>query len=68
MVYIKVFTFPSGDMGFNFFIATQSPLLLAMRGAKIYDLDGAPVEVKRWTGLKNVRTYYEFFKEHRNEF
>lgn len=54
--------------GCQFIIATHSPFLLAMRGAKIYDLDEYPVEVKRWTELKNVRAYYEFFKEHENEF
>jgi hypothetical protein len=39
-----------------------------MRGAKIYDLDEEPVDVKRWTELKNVREYYAFFKEHEREF
>ncbi len=31
--------------------------------SKIYDLDENPVDVKRWTELENVRTYYEFFKK-----
>ncbi|KJR48100.1 putative ATPase [Desulfosporosinus sp. I2] len=44
------------------------PFLLALRGAKIYDLDENPVDVKRWTKLENVRTYYEFFKRYENEF
>lgn len=52
----------------QFIISTHSPFLLAMRGAKIYDLDEDPVDVKRWTELDNVRTYYEFFKEHGKEF
>ena len=52
----------------QFIISTHSPFLLAMRGAKLYDLDENPVEVKRWTELKNVRTYYEFFKKYENEF
>lgn len=51
-------------MGCQFVISTHSPFLLSMRGAKIYDLDSDPVDVRRWTELKNVRTYYEFFKAH----
>lgn len=54
--------------GCQFIIATHSPFLLSMRGAKIYDLDEQPVDVKRWTELENVRSYYEFFKEHEREF
>lgn len=54
--------------GCQFVISTHSPFLLAMRGAKIYDLDEDPVDVKRWTELENVRVYYEFFREHEGEF
>lgn len=54
--------------GCQFIIATHSPFLLSLRGARIYDLDEAPVDVKRWTELKNVRAYYDFFKEHGDEF
>ena len=39
-----------------------------MNGAKIYDLDDEPVDVKRWTQLENVKEYYRFFKEHEREF
>lgn len=52
----------------QFIIATHSPFLLSMRGAKIYDMDEEVVDVKRWTELKNVRTYYEFFHKYREEF
>jgi len=52
----------------QFIISTHSPFLLALRGAKIYDLDENPVDVKRWTKLENVRTYYEFFKQYEKEF
>jgi len=52
----------------QFIISTHSPFLLAMRGAKIYDLDEDPVDIKRWTELENVRIYYDFFKLHNNEF
>jgi predicted ATPase len=54
--------------GCQFIISTHSPFLLSMHGAKIYDLDENPVDVKRWTELENVRTYYEFFKRYENEF
>ena len=54
--------------GCQFIISTHSPFLLAIKGAKIYDLDESPVSVKRWTSLENVRTYYEFFKSHDSEF
>ncbi|WP_129724068.1 AAA family ATPase [Xylanivirga thermophila] len=54
--------------GCQFIISTHSPFLLSMHGAKIYDLDENPVDVKRWTELENVRTYYEFFKRHEKEF
>jgi predicted ATPase len=55
-------------LGCQFIISTHSPFLLAMRGAKIYDLDENPVDVKKWTELENVRIYYDFFKTHENEF
>ena len=54
--------------GCQFVISTHSPFLLSMRGAKIYDLDEDPADVKRWTDLENVRAYYTFFREHRDEF
>lgn len=52
----------------QFVIATHSPFLLAMRGAKIYDLDDETVSVKKWYQLKNVRVYYDFFKKHSSGF
>ena len=54
--------------GCQFVIATHSPFFLAIKGAKIYNLDSYPAKVCRWTELENVRTYYDFFKEHENEF
>ncbi|MBQ7300620.1 MAG: AAA family ATPase [Clostridia bacterium] len=49
-------------------ISTHSPFLLAIKGAKIYNLDAYPAEVCRWTELEAVRTYYDFFREHDREF
>lgn len=54
--------------GCQFVIATHSPFLLSMRGAKIYDLDASPAAVKKWTELENVRAYYDFFKQHDDQF
>lgn len=54
--------------GCQFIISTHSPFLLAMRWARIYNLDANPVTVERWTDLENVRSYFEFFKAHENEF
>lgn len=46
----------------------ESAFILSISGAKIYDLDENPVDVKRWTELPNVMTYYIFFREHEKEF
>lgn len=54
--------------GCQFIISTHSPFLLAMKGAKIYDLDEYPVTIKEWTELENVRIYREFFKAHDDDF
>ena len=54
--------------GCQFVISTHSPFILAMKGAKIYDLDEDPVDVKPWTQLENVRVYYDFFKKREAEF
>ena len=44
----------------QFVIATHSPFVLSIKEAKIYDLDQKPVDVRRWTQLENVQTYYAF--------
>lgn len=49
-------------------LATHSPVLLSMKGAFIYDLDSAPVEIKPWTELENVRKYFDFFDSYREDF
>ncbi|MBO6240583.1 MAG: AAA family ATPase [Butyrivibrio sp.] len=54
--------------GCQFIIATHSPFLLALKGALIYDLDERPVDIKKWTELEGVRTYFDFFEKHKNEF
>ena len=52
----------------QFIISTHSPFLLSLKDAKIYDLDSRPAESKKWTELPNVKIYYDFFMDHKNEF
>ena len=54
--------------GCQFIIATHSPFLLSMDGARIYDLDASPVDIKNWWELENTRIYFEFFSRHENLF
>jgi len=54
--------------GCQFVIATHSPFLLAMKNAKIYDLDSEKVCVKNWWELENTRIYFDFFNENRELF
>lgn len=48
----------------QFIIATHSPFLLSLNGARIYDLDSVPTRVKRWEELENIKVYHEFFNQH----
>lgn len=52
----------------QFIISTHSPFLLAINGARIYDLDSNSKEPKLWNELENMKLYYEFFNSHQNEF
>lgn len=54
--------------GCQFIISTHSPFLLSLKGARIYDLDASPVQVRKWTELENVKIYHEFFCVHEKEF
>ena len=54
--------------GCQFVLATHSPFLLAIPGARIYDLDSDPVRIRRWTELESVRDTFEFFQQHKEEF
>lgn len=54
--------------GCQFIIATHSPFLLSMKHAKIYNLDEEKMCTSKWTELKNIRVYYDFFKNHWDEF
>lgn len=54
--------------GCQIIMATHSPFLLAMRGAKVYDLDESPAKVKKWTELENIRIYHEFFSKQKQSY
>lgn len=54
--------------GCQFILSTHSPYFLSLRGAKIYDLDADPVNVKKWTQLPGMRDTYAFFRAHAGEF
>ncbi len=54
--------------GCQFVIATHSPIMLSLPGAKIYDLNEAPVQETDWTEVENVKALFRFFEDHRNEF
>ena len=49
-------------------LALGRGFLLALEGARIYDLDQTPAQLRRWTQLDNVRTYHDFFRAHEQEF
>ncbi|MBL5766863.1 AAA family ATPase [Bacillus sporothermodurans] len=52
----------------QFIIATHSPFMLGTLDAKIYNLDAPFLRTSRWSELENVRFFYDFFKERKNEF
>jgi len=54
--------------GCQFVISTHSPFLLSLEGAKIYDLDSSPVDIKKWWELENSKTYFDFFYKNKEKF
>lgn len=52
----------------QFVLSTHSPFFLSIRNAKIYNMDEDPVMLAKWTELEHVRAYYNFFKQHEEEF
>ena len=55
-------------LGVQFIIATHSPFMLGILNAKIYNLDTNDYKVQKWSELENVRYFYDFFKDRKNEF
>jgi len=54
--------------GCQFIIATHSPFMLSIQGAKIYNLDTTPVSICKWWQVENTKTYFEFFNKHKDLF
>lgn len=52
----------------QFIISTHSPFILSLKDAYVYDLDDVPARKKKWTDLKNMRVYYDFFQENGKDF
>lgn len=49
--------------GCQFVIATHSPFLLSIPGARIYNLDQSPAQACRWTELESIQEYIKLFQE-----
>ena len=52
----------------QFIIATHSPFMLSIEGARIYDLDARPARIREWYELENMQTYYQLFKKNADKF
>lgn len=52
----------------QFIIATHSPFILSLNGAKIYDLDSIPVDLKKWWKLENTKIFFEYFYNNKHLF
>ena len=52
----------------QFIIATDSPFMLSIEHARIYDLDARPVRMREWYELENMKTYYQLFKQFEKRF
>ena len=61
-------TFLAYRMNTQFIIASHSPFMLSMEGARIYDLDSHPSRVKEWFQLENMKAYYQLFKRFEKRF
>ena len=61
-------TFLAYRMNTQFIIASHSPFMLSMEGARIYDLDSHPSRIKEWFQLENMKAYYQLFKRFEKRF
>lgn len=52
----------------QFIIATHSPFLIAVEGAKVIDLDSSPAIERPWYELPNMVVYFDFFQKHADKF
>jgi len=55
-------------LGIQFIIATHSPFMLGILDGKIYNLDTEDYKIQKWNELENVKYFYDFFKNRRDEF
>ena len=55
-------------LGNQFIVATHSPFMLGTLVAKIYNLDSKDLEICQWNKLKNVKYFFDFFQQHKDEF
>ena len=52
----------------QFIIASHSPFMLSLQGARIFDLDHNPVWQREWYELDNMKAYYQLFKRYNRWF
>lgn len=52
----------------QFILSSHSPFILSLPFALIYNMDETPVNTCKWTELPNIRIYYDFFKDHQEDF
>lgn len=52
----------------QFIIASHSPFMLSIDGARIFDLDSNPVCQREWYELDNMQTYYQLFSRFSSKF
>lgn len=52
----------------QFIIASHSPFMLSIDGARIYDLDSSPVCLREWYELENMQTYFQLFSRFSHKF
>lgn len=54
--------------GCQFVIATHSPFILAIDGAKIFNLDTTPASISKWWEVENTKSYFDFFYKNKELF
>ena len=54
--------------GCQLIIATHSPFLLAIPGARVFDMDSEPVRERDWHRLDGILQYYRFFASRAEDF
>lgn len=65
---LRDFLAASARLGCQLVLASHSPILLSLPGARVYDLDAMPAAVKPWHQLENVRLLYQFFQDNAGSF